>query len=134
MAVDAQAPAGPSELAFVRALWRAFETGGVAEMLALAHPDVEWSPSLADGAVLRGRDQVVAFMARREAEGLTTEAEVTSFEQRGAYVLAHGSLRVHDGRGFAESHRSWRYRFEGGRLIRADAFACREAALAACDA
>jgi ketosteroid isomerase-like protein len=117
----------------VQELWSAFEERGVAGVMERAGDDVVWRPGLAEGASLRGRKEALDFFAKQQREGVTVQARPYRFEQHGPCVIVTGSLRVREHGGFSESSRVWLYRFEEGRLTRAEHYSTRAEALAACD-
>jgi ketosteroid isomerase-like protein len=86
-------------------------------LLSHAHADVEFSPYLASGQVLRGPDEIRAFYRGQLEAGTSLVPRPSSFEERGDEVVVNGSLRVVRATGgFAESQISWTYRFRDGRL------------------
>jgi len=105
----------PDLIAQVRAIWEAFERGGVEALEAVVGPDVEWIP-LAEGDAAR------------------VSATVHGYEEHGPCVLAHGSLRTFRASGFVDVQPSWVYLFRAGRLIRAAGYPTREAAMSAISA
>ena len=78
----------------VRALWRAFERGGAASVVALTDPDVEWQPFTGGGETYHGREELRRFFQRLRDEGAELRAHADSFEQIGGSVLVTGRLRV----------------------------------------
>jgi ketosteroid isomerase-like protein len=87
-------------------------------LLSHAHEDVEFSPYVAAGQVLRGADEVRAFFRGQMEDGTALVVRPTSFEEDGQdVVVVNGSLRVvRANGGFAESQIRWTYRFRDGRL------------------
>jgi ketosteroid isomerase-like protein len=112
----------------VRAIWAAYERGGVAALRKLVSDDVEWMPLSSDGEVVAHAD-LRGEWADRIAE--QTSATVHGYETHGSCVLAHGSLRRFRDGGFVDVQPCWVYFFRGGRLVRGAGYATREAALAA---
>jgi SnoaL-like domain len=112
----------------VRALWDAYDRGGVEAMRAMVGPDVEWVPWSAGGEVLHGQQALAEWVAARR--GQATSAVLHGVESHGRCVLAHGSLRVFREGGFVDMQPSWVYYFRGHRMIRAAGFSSREDALA----
>lgn len=108
----------------VRVIKDAFEVLGevgleaaVEHLLSHAHADVEFSPYVAPGQVLRGHDEVRAFYRGQLEAGTSLVPRPSSFEECGDDVIVNGSLRVVRATGgFAESQLSWTYRFREGRL------------------
>jgi ketosteroid isomerase-like protein len=115
----------------VESLWRAFVAGGISEVVELVDEDVVWMPASAEGRVLHGREQLLAWEAENRRRGRRLDAHVYALEQRGEAVLvaAHVRVREPDRETVRQAH--WLYRFSAGRLRRAESFATREAALAA---
>ena len=107
--------AGLGNIAYVRALWAAFEAGGVAAMAALVPPDVRWRPLGAGGRVFRGTRELTEFWASRDAE----MPALTMFHGRGDDVLVEAEY----GRDDQRRRAIWLlYRFDGDRLVEAIGF------------
>jgi ketosteroid isomerase-like protein len=108
----------------LRVVKDAFEVLGVGgleaaveHLLSHSHPDVEFSPYVAAGKVLRGPDEVRAFYRGQLEAGTALVPRPSSFEECGDEVIVNGSLRViRPSGGFSESQLSWIYRFREGRL------------------
>ncbi len=115
----------------VERLWRAFVTGGLADALDLVDDDVEWAPATAEGLVLHGRDELLAWSEENRLRGRRLDAQIYALEQRGDAVVVAAHLRVSENGAESLHQVHWVYRFTDGRLRRADAFATREEALAA---
>lgn len=89
----------------------------IEHLLSHAHPDVEFSPYVAGGQVLRGPDEVRAFYRGQLESGTSLVPRPSTFEDCGDDVVVNGSLRVvRAAGGFAESQITWTYRFRDGRL------------------
>jgi ketosteroid isomerase-like protein len=102
-------------IGYVRRLWDAFESGGVARMAELIPPDVTWRPLEADGHALEGTDGLDAFWSAREVE----MPSLRMFHGNGDDVLVEAEYR-HDGETVTTV---WLlYRFQGQRLIEAIGF------------
>ena len=114
----------------VHRLWRAFVTGGLPRVLDLVDDDVVWAPASADGLVLRGRDELLAWSEDNRRRGRRVDAQIYALEQRGDAVVVAAHLRIRENGGEALRQVHWVYRFADGRLRRAEAFATREEALA----
>ncbi len=71
-------------LEFVRGLWQAFRAGGADAMLRLVPHDVEWRPSVADGRVFHGREELRRFWAARP---VAEAVQATEFRAVGSDVL-----------------------------------------------
>jgi ketosteroid isomerase-like protein len=89
----------------------------IEHLLSHSHDDVEITPYVGDGRVLRGADEVRAFYRDQAESGTVLTARPSSIEECGDEVFVNGSLRVlRSTGGFAESQISWTYRFRDGRL------------------
>jgi len=119
----------PDEL--VKELWTAFSEEGVEGLIAKVDPGVEWVPHRAKGRVLRGPDELRAYFADLRRRGEVIEVAPYSFETRGEAVLVSGHVRMRGTDGITDSQVHWVYRFDAGRLVRAEAYAAREDALKA---
>jgi hypothetical protein len=110
MALDALGNIG-----YIRRLWDAFESGGVAEMAEIIPADVAWRPLGADGRCLRGTEDLAAFWASRAFE----MPAIRMFHGERDDVLVEAEYRGESGSGTTV----WLlYRFEGERLIEAIGF------------
>jgi ketosteroid isomerase-like protein len=107
-------------LAVVRALWAAFRSGGVEQVLHLVEDDVEWQPLAAGGSVLQGADQLREHFARMASAGEMLDAVPHSFKAKGDLVLVSGTMRVRGPQGLEEQTAHWLYRLRAGRLVRAE--------------
>lgn len=114
-------------VAHVRAIWAAHARGGVDAMRRVAGDDVEWIP-LSETAPVP-KDEFWGEWGRRRTEQVSVT--VHGYEQHGACVLVHGSMRTFREGGFIDEQPSWAYFFAGGRLVRSAGYATREEALAA---
>jgi SnoaL-like domain len=113
-----------TNLRIVKGFWEVFETDGLLasmeRMLEHAHEDVELSPYMAGGRVLRGADEVRAFMREELAAGATLHASAWSFEEVGDTVIVSGSVRVQRrDASIADAQLRWTYTFRDGRLAAA---------------
>jgi ketosteroid isomerase-like protein len=105
----------------VKHVFEVLEESGVEaaieHLLGHSHDDVEFSPYVGGGQVLRGRDEVRAYYRGQVEAGTVMTARVSSVEECGDEIFVNGSLRVLRATGgFAESQISWTYRFRDGRL------------------
>jgi ketosteroid isomerase-like protein len=107
-------------LAVVRALWAAFQSGGVEQVLHLVDDDAEWLPLAADGTVLRGREQLRSHFERMASAGQQMDAIPHSFRARGDLVLVSGTMRMSSSQGLEEQTAHWLYWLRDGRLVRAE--------------
>jgi ketosteroid isomerase-like protein len=115
----------------VQRLWEAFAHGGIDEVVEIVDEDVEWRPYGAGGRVLRGAEELRAYLEQREAQGDRIEAEVYSYEEYRDCVLASGHLRIRTSERMTDTQLHWLYTFDGDRLVRFDAFPSRDQAFAA---
>jgi ketosteroid isomerase-like protein len=106
-------------VAVVRALWAAFRSGGVEQLIHLVDEDVEWQPIGAEGAVLRGAGDLREYFSRMSSAGEDIEAIPHSFQAAGDVVVVSGTLRVRGPQGLEERTAHWVYRLRDGRLVRA---------------
>jgi hypothetical protein len=118
-------------VAHVERLWHAMQREGVDAVVRLTDPSCTWRPFGAGGRTLRGHDELRAFFRGLEGEGVSQEARAASFEPVGDCVLVTGSLRRRSARGLEDRQLFWLYRFRDGRLMSAESFKSRAAALAA---
>ena len=116
----------PATVAHVRAIWAAHARGGVDAMRRVAGEDVEWVPLSASPLA---SEEFWGGWARRRTEEVSVS--VHGYEDHGACVLAHGSMRTFREGGFIDEQPSWVYFFACGRLIRSAGYRTREDALAA---
>lgn len=121
------APPRPN-LAAVEKVFELLEDGGplaaAEELMKISHEDVELHSYLARGAarpgdakdeVIRGREEVMAFLRRTTDAGVSIRARAQSFEVEGDSVVVRGSARVGRPDGsFAETKLRWTYRFRDG--------------------
>jgi ketosteroid isomerase-like protein len=127
LAVNRVAPPRPN-LAAIEKVWKLLEASGplvaTEELMSISHENVEFHSYLARGAarpgdakdeVIRGREEVVAFLRRTTDEGVSIRARAQSFEIEGDSVVVRGSARVGRPDGsFAETKLRWTYRFRDG--------------------
>jgi anti-anti-sigma factor len=101
---------GALNVAYVRRLWDAFQTGGIAALADLVPDDVVWRPATGNGQVLVGIRQLIQFWSAREPPPLVAR----EFEAVGEDVLVHRERIWPDG----STMPLWSlYRFHGPRLI-----------------
>jgi ketosteroid isomerase-like protein len=127
LAVNRAAPP-KANLAAIQKVWELLEANGLLaateELMRISHENVELHSYLARGAarpgdakdeVIRGRDEVLAFIRKATDEGVSMRARARSFDVEGDSVLVRGSARVGRPDGsFAETKLSWTYRFRDG--------------------
>jgi SnoaL-like protein len=106
-------------LAVVRALWAGFRSGGVEQVIDLVGAEVEWQPLGAEGAVLRGPDELRDYFSRMSSAGEALDAIPHSYRAVGDLVLVSGTMRVRGPEGLDERTAHWIYRLEDGRLVSA---------------
>jgi hypothetical protein len=115
-------------LAQVRALWAAYERGGVDAMhRVVGDAPVEWIPLDADEPV--APEDFWGDWGHRQGEQVSVT--VHSFEEHGSCVLAHGSMRTFREGGFVDVQPSWVYFFRDEVLVRGKGYPTRQAALEA---
>lgn len=122
-------PASPEgNLAVIQKVWEIFEASGplaaTEELMKISHENIEMRSYLARGVaqpgedepeIVRGRDEVMAFLRKATGEGVSIKARARSFDVEGDTVAVRGSARVvrPDG-SFAEAKLRWTYRFRDG--------------------
>jgi ketosteroid isomerase-like protein len=127
LAVDR--PASPERnLAAIQKVWEIFEASGplaaAEELMKISHENVEMRSYVARGVarpgegeadVIRGREEVLAFLRRTTDDGVSIKARARSFDLEGDTVAVRGSARVvrPDG-SFAEAKLRWTYHFRDG--------------------
>ena len=100
---------------YVRLLWEAFRSGGVAAMAALVPPDVRWRPHEAGGRALHGTEELERFWSSREVVVPTRRM----FHGQGDDVIVEAEYRDDD----TSIRTIWLvFRFEGATLVEAIAF------------
>src|SRR3954447_22265943 len=111
-----RAGAGSAKLTYVGRLCEAFAEQGVDALVELVPHDVEWIPQIAGGRVLRGSDQLRAFMA--EHGGSPVVPRPTTIHAAGDHVLVRFEAPA-----APEPLVLWSlYQFQHGRLARAISF------------
>jgi stage II sporulation protein AA (anti-sigma F factor antagonist) len=119
----------PSQVELVRDLWRAYESGGIDALFAVAGDDVVWQPFITGSRVFRGTAELREELTALAEQGIRYEPQLQDLEQHGNVVLVHGVLRVSTNGRFDETPLHWAYHFRDGRLQRQSTHASREAAL-----
>src|SRR3954469_24839192 len=114
----------------VRALWSAYEQGGLDAACDLADDDVVLALASAPGRVIRGRGALGEHLAALATAGTEVRARVDEVEDLGDIVLVRGSLRIERWGSLSESTMVWRHRVEDGRVREVVAFHSRREALA----
>ena len=128
-------PASPERnLAAIQKVWELFEASGplaaAEELMKISHENVEMRsyvargvarPGEGDADVIRGREEVIAFLRRTTDGGVSIKARARSFDLEGDTVAVRGSARVvrPDG-SFAEAKLRWTYHFRDGLIDEID--------------
>jgi ketosteroid isomerase-like protein len=128
-------PASPERnLAAIQKVWELFEASGplaaAEELMKISHENVEMRsyvargvarPGEGDADVIRGREEVLAFLRRTTDDGVSIKARARSFDLEGDTVAVRGSARVvrPDG-SFAEAKLRWTYHFRDGLIDEID--------------
>jgi ketosteroid isomerase-like protein len=91
------------------------ETSNIAraseELLAHSAEDVVFEPGVAQGRVLKGREELRSFWESFEGEGAQIRAGAYSVTEEGDSVVVNGWVRtIKDGR-LADTQSRWVYRF-----------------------
>jgi ketosteroid isomerase-like protein len=105
-------------------LWDAWSAGRAREVLALLHPDVEWSPA-PDAPVLHGREAVAAWLEALRASLKSVTVTLEQAEDAGpGVVVARGSATGFDygGGPRADVRATLVAEYEGGLLVRGRTF------------
>ena len=118
-------------VATVRALFDAFQRGGVDALIARTDPDVTWYPGSAGGQPLHGHEALRRHYTALAAHGVALHVRMDDLEEIGESVLVRGSLRVERWGSLSESTMVWLYRMRDGRVREARTFCSRTDALAA---
>jgi anti-anti-sigma factor len=118
-----------SPVQVVRALWDAYEAGGLDAMYEAAGDDVVWQPHLTPGRVYRTTTELRAALRDLESQGIRYDVRLHTLEDRGGTVLASGTLKVESGGQVEEHEAHWTYHFREGRLWRQSTHPSREEAL-----
>ena len=113
----------------VRAMWAAFDTGGLDAVLRAMDPDVRFRLALAGGRVLQGGSELREHLSALAATGTEVHARVDGIEDVGDAVLVRGSLRVERWGALSESTMVWAHLLRDGRLREVVAFHSRAEAL-----
>jgi ketosteroid isomerase-like protein len=121
-------PASPERnLLAIQKVWEIFEASGpvaaTEELMKISHENVEMRSYVARGVappgeepdVVRGREEIIAFLRTTTDDGVTIKARARSFDLDGDTVAVRGSARVvrPDG-SFAEAKLRWTYHFRDG--------------------
>ena len=127
LAVDRQA-SPERNLVAIQKVWEIFEASGplvaTEELMKISHENVEIrsyvargvaQPGVGEPELVRGRDEVMAFVRKATGEGVSIKARARAFDLEGDTVAVRGSARVRRPDGsFAEAKLSWTYRFRDG--------------------
>ena len=135
-AIDLAGERQESQRALARGIFNAFKEGGPEALVGLTDADVEWLPFTGLGRRLRGHGGLRVWANTLRRDGAEVMPSAYRFEAiSSGDVLATGTLRVSDGRGFRERQFAWMFSFgDDGRLQRVEAFRSVRAALATLDA
>jgi ketosteroid isomerase-like protein len=85
--------------------------GAAEELLRHSAEDVVFEPHAAHGRELRGHDELRAFWARLEEQGLQVRAGAYSISEEGDSVVISGWVRTIDEGRLADTQSRWVYRF-----------------------
>jgi ketosteroid isomerase-like protein len=121
-------------LVAIQKVWEIFEASGplaaTEELMKISHENVEMRSYVARGVaqpgddepdLVRGREEVMAFLRKTTGEGVSIKARARSFDVEGDTVVVRGSARVvrPDG-SFAEAKLRWTYHFRDGLIDEID--------------
>ena len=127
LALDQQA-SPERNLVAIQKVWEIFEASGplvaTEELMKISHENVEMRSYVARGLaqpgddepdLVRGRDEVVAFVRQAADQGVSIKARARAFDVEGDTVAVRGSARVRRPDGsFAEAKLRWTYHFRDG--------------------
>jgi ketosteroid isomerase-like protein len=120
----------------VHSAFRAFEEGGIDQLLGLLHPEIEWEArlDLPDSEVYRGHDGVRRLVARfaEVIEDIWIRPrEVIDAGDRVIVPLRWGGRGRSSGVEFEEVEETWVYSFRNGKIARIQEYASKDQALEA---
>jgi ketosteroid isomerase-like protein len=106
----------------VKRLFRLRATGDIEETVSFFAEDAENRP-LTSEKVLRGRDEIRAFLEDTAAAGTVLEPSTFRFASNEAgQVAVFGRLRVRGPDGIKDVPAAWVYTLADGKVLRADAY------------
>ena len=109
-------------LQIVRRMFRLREAGDIEEAMSYYAEDAENQPITSD-RLLRGRDEIRAFLADTAAAGTVLEPSTFRFEVNDAgQVAVFGRLRVRGQDGIKDMPAAWIYTLEDGKVVRAEGY------------
>src|SRR4051812_4151668 len=115
----------------VRRLWSAFERGGIAAVLEIVDPDVEWQPYGGGGVGYYRPEGRPAYKEGRHARNEGAGAPLYRAFSKGDAVVARGEVQIKSAQGIVTMQPGWLYEFREGKLVRFRGFPTQEAALRA---
>jgi ketosteroid isomerase-like protein len=118
----------PERADIVKRLFDLIAQGAVDEIVAhyAENPTVE---ILAEQRVIRGRDELIAYLHEEAASTRVAETTSLHFDEQGDAVLVTGRIRLRDeGGSMSDSPGAWIFEFEGDRVIRVRGFRDHDAA------
>ena len=106
----------------VRRLFRLRDAGDIDETVSHFAEDAENKPLTTD-RMLRGREEIRAFLKDTAAAGTVLEASTFRFEANDAgQVAVYGRLRVRGPEGIKDMPAAWVYTLADGKVVRAEGF------------
>jgi ketosteroid isomerase-like protein len=106
----------------VRRLFRLRSDGDIEETVGFFTEDAENRPLTTD-KVLRGREEIRAFLEDTAASGTVLEPSTFRFEANEAgQVAVYGRLRVRGPEGIKDMPAAWIYTLADGKVVRAEGF------------
>ena len=118
----------------IQALWSVYESVGQRAMLEHLPDECEWVPpeDLPDAHVVRGPDEIRAYLKRLRRDGVRLEPALHTYELLDEHVvLVRGRMRVVANSTLADSPLYWLCRMRGDDVVRIESYACRDDALVA---
>lgn len=109
--------------AHARRVLRAYDERRIDALVALVPGDVEWRPFGVGEHVLRGHEQLRAWLRAERSAQRRESFTPHSVQELDGCVMLSGSLRRYAAGGFVDQQTHWALSYEDGRLASAEAFA-----------
>ena len=123
-----------SPLHRIQALWSVYEALGPFATIEQLPEECEWvpPPDLPDAEIIRGPQEIGAYLQRLGREGVRLEPAMHTCEALDEHlVLVGGRIRVVANAAMTDSPLDWLCRMRGDRVVRIESYACRDEALTA---
>jgi DNA-binding NarL/FixJ family response regulator len=115
--------------AVVRSMWESFLDGEIDRALQGATPDAQWRPYIAQGRVLKSRDEAKNFVDEIRSRGRVVDPRAYGVEPSGPGLVVLGTLEVRGPDGLSETDVYWAFCFSGDLVSMAAGYERREQAL-----